>query len=1296
MGVVYLARDPDLDRFVAVKLLRVTDDEVRERFLREARTTGRLQHPNIVTTYERGEHDGHPFIAMEYVAGETLAELIARRAPLDVERKVELIKQLCVGLRYAHESGIIHRDIKPANLMVTSEGGLLKILDFGIARLAEGSGTMVGVMLGTPAYMSPEQIRGEMVGVRSDVFSVGAVFYELLVHRKAFSGENTAQIHHKILNGTADELPGMRGIVSADLQHVIRRTLARDVDARYPDLGALAADLAAASINPAPEQLDATVVLDRRQDIARRRAVQIGGHLERAREALAAREYETAQEAVEAALVIDPDNADAQTLLAELERAEADQAVEASLDAARNEFEDGDLSAAMRRVDEALQTRPGDSDGRALRLTLEAALETRERQRAQARAIADGIERSRDAKEAGAFERAARAAEEVLALDPEHAEAKEIKEDAATALEERRLREELDQRALAAVDSAKVAFASGEQSEAIQQLEEFDLSHPLVTETLRELRRERDAQEDARRAEEQKQQEEEERRALEVWVGEQVAELEKAIAERRFADAEAGLRTLRKRASAMPVVGTLEDSLRAAREAATAETVAELLQEVSGQVSAEDWEAAQVTIDRLLEVDSENAEAQAFRSDVEEARRQADERRRVTAVGEAMALANGALASEEFDAARGHCKTLLAEYPDEPEVAALLDRIRKSQRAAVVRRANQRVRELGAKLMNGKGLAVAGGAALLVLAVVGLFLRGPETTDVDPGEVAGLLDAGQLVPAAELIETALATEPAHEGFQELAERLLAQAERGLAGPRDAAGAASATLLAGPRAAESEARRLAARGDLVLAVQAHDTAATGYRDAALSGADLDNVATRVRALLTGVWLDEHDLSEEQLSAAAELGEQAQIIAGRDATVTTLVNDIWETARARMGRAEDAASSAGGSTLDMFVSAAEQKDEAEKQREGGDLEAAVSAAVRSASLFGDAGAVGIRIGQIRRALTRGRTALADGRLGEALSEAERGLRLGASSDVGASTGDFVALRDDILDRAESEAVSARGDVPAGVTVDDGESLLEEADSAREDSRFALAVANWVAAAATFEEAATSAGSALSAAVQEIQVALGAGDFQSAAERAAVLLRDAGGTPGRPVLDVISGVREAVERRVMDAKERASVNARHPAFATAEEQELGARQRGEPHQLVESTRYFEGAAEYYDIAAEAATVTRDLAQLIEAWERAFGARDDEELLRLYQPQSSPGQDSRERVVSWLNNFGESRRWDTASCDPVERNNEQTWFATCRVTVTVDGNAFEQSYRWALERRDGRFVFIDVGLVN
>jgi serine/threonine-protein kinase len=202
MGALYLARDPGLDRLVAIKLLKedLQDDSgLRERFIREARSVARLRHSNIVIVFDVGEDDGRPFMAMEYIAGDTLAHVLRQKPSLPVTRRLSMMEDLCAGLAHAHGAGIIHRDIKPANIMLDGDG-VLKILDFGIARLGNSGMTQEGMMMGTVNYMSPEQVTGRGVDHRTDIFAAGAVLYEAIALEQAFPGRIDSGVLHRILN----------------------------------------------------------------------------------------------------------------------------------------------------------------------------------------------------------------------------------------------------------------------------------------------------------------------------------------------------------------------------------------------------------------------------------------------------------------------------------------------------------------------------------------------------------------------------------------------------------------------------------------------------------------------------------------------------------------------------------------------------------------------------------------------------------------------------------------------------------------------------------------------------------------------------------------------------------------------------------------------------------------------------------------------------------------------------------------------------------------------------------------
>lgn len=245
MGSLYLARDPAIERLVAIKVLRrgIDTEELRERFAREARAAGRLRHPNIVTVFDVGEHEGDPFIAMEFLAGETVAVLIRERARLPLTRRLKLIEELCDGLAYAHRAGVVHRDVKPANLMVDAEG-TLKILDFGIVRFGESGMTQAGVLVGTINYMSPEQVLGTPVDHRSDIFAVGLVAYELLTYKQAFPGTLAQGLFNRILNVAAEPLAALAPSLDPEVIAIVEQAMKREPADRYQDLARMRNDLA--------------------------------------------------------------------------------------------------------------------------------------------------------------------------------------------------------------------------------------------------------------------------------------------------------------------------------------------------------------------------------------------------------------------------------------------------------------------------------------------------------------------------------------------------------------------------------------------------------------------------------------------------------------------------------------------------------------------------------------------------------------------------------------------------------------------------------------------------------------------------------------------------------------------------------------------------------------------------------------------------------------------------------------------------------------------------------------------
>ena len=247
MGVVYRALDPVLGRTVAIKVMTdalAHDDELRSRFLREAQAAGSLQHPNVITIYDFGEVDGHPFIAMELVEGTDLERILSEKAALTLSDKLGIAIDVLNGLAYAHKRGIVHRDIKPANIRIDEEGRA-RIMDFGIAHLASSNITRTGVMMGTPNYMAPEQVTGGAITPATDIFAVGAVLYELVTNARPFQADTLHGVLYKVVSEMPPDVETVLPGLPRELGDVVRRALAKDPPERYANATEMAAALSA-------------------------------------------------------------------------------------------------------------------------------------------------------------------------------------------------------------------------------------------------------------------------------------------------------------------------------------------------------------------------------------------------------------------------------------------------------------------------------------------------------------------------------------------------------------------------------------------------------------------------------------------------------------------------------------------------------------------------------------------------------------------------------------------------------------------------------------------------------------------------------------------------------------------------------------------------------------------------------------------------------------------------------------------------------------------------------------------
>ncbi len=253
-GIIFKGWDPFIKRKVAIKMCAVPDDEVRQRFQQEAQFVGNLVHRNITLVFDYGVEDEVPYIVQEFLSGYDLDELLKADVVSDEDTIVSILIQVCEGLEFAHQRGIVHRDIKPSNIRVL-EDGTVKIMDFGIAKSIIGASklTQTGIALGTAGYLAPEQIQGQTVDARTDIFAVGVVAFELVTGIRPFESATLSNVLYKILNEEPEYPPEADGVCSSELQAVLRRCMAKNPEERYQTAAELLPDLRSIALTTTPE-----------------------------------------------------------------------------------------------------------------------------------------------------------------------------------------------------------------------------------------------------------------------------------------------------------------------------------------------------------------------------------------------------------------------------------------------------------------------------------------------------------------------------------------------------------------------------------------------------------------------------------------------------------------------------------------------------------------------------------------------------------------------------------------------------------------------------------------------------------------------------------------------------------------------------------------------------------------------------------------------------------------------------------------------------------------------------------
>lgn len=447
MGVVYLAEDRRLGRPVALKTMTpdlAGDASLLKRFYREAQSAGQLRHPNIVTIYDIDEADGIPFIAMEFLEGDSLEKIIDSRRELPIARKLDIIVQICHGLHYAHERGVVHRDIKPANIVVLQDG-MIKIVDFGIARIGGMTMTQKGLVMGTPAFMSPEQILGNPVDGRSDIFSVGIILYTFLTFQNPFAGEHVSTVLYKITSETPEPIRTLIPNCPPELDSIIQKALAKRREERYQTAEDMAFDL------------------QRVADSMSRDMVEI--YVREGQKSFAEGNLTLAKESLQRVLEVDSDHNLAKGLLDQVQGAilakQRQQKIEQDLNHAREAVEAQQFDEALECLDEILRVDAAHAEAQQLK---QFALDWRERMRK----IHQHLKRAEQFQAEANFAGARTQLESVLALDPQHAEAlRQLESVLKEIAEQERLRQVRQN-----IESARKHLADKNYARAIQLLEE--------------------------------------------------------------------------------------------------------------------------------------------------------------------------------------------------------------------------------------------------------------------------------------------------------------------------------------------------------------------------------------------------------------------------------------------------------------------------------------------------------------------------------------------------------------------------------------------------------------------------------------------------------------------------------------------------------------------------------------------------------------------------------------------------------------------------------------------------------
>ena len=639
MGVVYRGKDPFIGRTVAIKTItgNFTDNpDLLERFYREARAAGALQHPNIVTIYDMGEDSGTPYIAMELLEGDDLSRIVDKereegQTPLPASLKLNYMVQVCRALEYAHKRNIVHRDIKPGNIVVTNEG-TVKVVDFGIARLTDTSSTSSGMLIGTIDYMSPEQIRGEKVDGRSDIWAVGVMMYEILTYVKPYQGGNITAVMFAIVSQEPKSIREHRPDLPPELDDVVRRIFRKEPAERYQNMEELLGEL-----EPVARKMQSESV---GQLVTQGESMLKSGDLQRAKELL------------KQALVLDTSHLHAKTLLdkvnSEIRRSEVLPKLTGIVANAEKFLSEGKLEDARREADAALHLDSNFMPARELLGKVqEAAM--------QLQLVQAGMREARQRLAEGGLTEAEQSLEKVLKASPDNQDAQQLRKQIAEEKERRGKRKALAD----GVQKARQLWTAQQYDEALKVLGELEKSHPGEGEVAKLL--------DAVRADRSQDE-----------VQKALAEARKLLGAQSFNDALAKLDTLLQTYPNEAAAVKLRDLVLQERSEFTRQQrLQKELESLKKLVNEEKFDEAIPSGEALLKEFPEDFELGRLVEFARTQRTQQDQLKRRQARNQEI---NTKVQANDFDGAIAACQDALKEFPGDAEFKQRLEQANTQQK----------------------------------------------------------------------------------------------------------------------------------------------------------------------------------------------------------------------------------------------------------------------------------------------------------------------------------------------------------------------------------------------------------------------------------------------------------------------------------------------------------------------------------------------------------------------------------------------------------------------------------------